>query len=274
MAYTGLVAMLAFPAVAADYFDRDTGREYGVGFLAKLGLLIRFSRNVVRIRTASTVFEHMNLATQLLRVPADLDGRVVECGTYKGGSAANLSLVCRLTGRELHIYDSFTGLPAPKEGDRAHVLPSLGEVHTYEEGAFAGSVEEVEENLERYGARDVCRLHPGDFAGTMQGDAARSVLVFADVDHRDSLETCVRWLWPSLQDGCRFFAHEAPHMEIASLFFDREWWAENVQGEPPGLVGAGTGIGLHLGRGGFGSSLGFALKGPAREAELKLMPQR
>lgn len=266
--------MLAFPAVAADYFHRDTGKEYGVGFLRKLWLLIRFSRNVVRIRTASTVLEHMNIATRLLRVPASSEGRVVECGTYKGGSAVNLSLVCRLTGRELHIYDTFAGLPAPQEQDRAHVLLSLGEVHTYEEGAFAGSVEEVEGNLERYGAPEACRLHRGEFAETMHGDAAPSVLVFADVDYRESLETCLRWLWPSLLDGCFFFAHEAPHMEIASLFFDREWWEENLQAPPPGLVGAGTGLGLHLGRGGFKSSLGFALKGQARGTELKLMPQR
>jgi hypothetical protein len=45
-------------------------------------------------------------------------GVVVECGIWKGAWAANLSLVCRIVGRQLHIYDSFRGLPAPQEGDR------------------------------------------------------------------------------------------------------------------------------------------------------------
>ena len=62
------------------------------------------------------------MATALLRTPRSKAGCVVECGTYKGGSATNLSLICRITGRKLHIFDSFEGVSAPSklDGFRTH----------------------------------------------------------------------------------------------------------------------------------------------------------
>jgi len=98
------------------------------------------------------------------------------------------------------------------------------------------------------------RHQPSTIVGTLS--------VFADVDLRDSLETCVKHLWPVLQNGCSFYVHEAHHMEIASLFFDQEWWRNNYDSNPPGLVGAGSGLGLIPDSSGFKSALGFAIKKP------------
>jgi hypothetical protein len=202
------------------------------------------------------------MATELLKVPRKVDGDVVECGSFKGGSAANLSLVCELIGRTLHVYDSFEGLPEPSPSDREHVIPEDASIHTYEAGAFAGTLDEVKENISHWGSIKVCRFHPGFFDKTLPDHSDPCILVFVDVDFRESLEPCLRYLWPKLQDGCRFFTHEAGHMEIASIFFDTEWWANSIKGYPPGLVGAGSGIGLHLGRGKFTSDLGYAIKNP------------
>jgi O-methyltransferase len=63
------------------------------------------------------------------------------------------------------------------------------------------------------------------------------VLVFTDVDLVDSLEPCVQHLWPLLAAGCRFYTHEATHMEIASVFFDTQWWLSHINEPSPGLVG-------------------------------------
>jgi hypothetical protein len=56
------------------------------------------------------------------------------------------------------------------------------------------------------------------------------------------------------------FTDEAHHFEIASLFVDRQWWGSEIGAEPPGLVGAGNGLGLFLQEGGFSSSLGYTVK--------------
>jgi len=49
-------------------------------------------------------------------------------------------------------------------------------------------------------------------------------------------------------------------MEIASLFFEKEWWHDNLNCDPPGLIGAGSGLGLLPSTGHFKSALGYTIK--------------
>jgi hypothetical protein len=109
----------------------------------------------------------------------------------------------------------------------------------------------------------VCDFHVGYFEQTLPAFDTPCVFVFADVDLVSSLSTCLRHLWPRLDDGGFFYTHEAAHMESARLFFDRKWWREALGVEPPGLVGAGTGLGLIPAPGGFRSALGYTAKTPS-----------
>lgn len=257
-----LVVALSAPIILSEYFHVDTGKEYGVRFWTKLKLVFRMARNSKKVTTGSHFLEHLLMATQILNVPADAQGCVVECGTFKGGSAANLSLVCALCHRQLEIFDSFQGLPEPKGTDREHLLVSINEVHTYAKGAWQGTLEEVKRNISRHGAIGVCNFNVGYFSETLPTFKKSCVLAFLDVDLTESLETCLKYLWPLLRDGGHIFTHEAPHKEIAAAFFDQEWWHSNVHCNPPGLVGAGNGIGLLPANGGFRSDLGFTVKNP------------
>jgi O-methyltransferase len=213
-----------------------------------------------RVQSASNPLEHCHMIRALSRVSCDLGGCVVECGSFKGGSAANLSLACTKARRRLHIFDSFSGLPAPKDCDLNH--HSVGEAagHHYVAGDYAGSLEEVRRNITRCGSISVCEFHPGYFSETLPEFREPVVLAFVDVDLRSSLSDCVRWLWPLLQPNCRLYTHEAADLAIASLFFDTAWWNSNLDCDPPGLVGAGNGLGLIPGPEGFRSNLGFATK--------------
>ena len=257
-----LAHVFSIPVILSEYFDPRTGGEYGIGFLAKLKLALTMARNYRRITTGSYVIEHLIMATRILKVPKSLDGCVVECGSFKGGSAANLSLVCGLCGRQLEIFDSFQGLPEPSSSDREHILMDAHQVHTYAKGAWRGTLEEVKGNISKYGSMGASNFHVGYFTETLPAFQRRCVLAFVDVDLRDSLESCLRYLCPLLHDGCYFFTHEAPHMEIAGLFFSEPWWVSNAGCKPPGLVGAGNGLGLLPDRGGFRSDLGYTVKNP------------
>lgn len=257
-----IVITLSAPIILSEYFHAETGRDYGVRFWTKLRLAVRMARNSKKVTTGSHFLEHLLMATQILNVPGDVEGCVVECGTFKGGSATNLSLVCALCHRNLEIFDSFQGLPEPKEADQEHLLVSINEVHTYKKGAWHGTLEEVKRNISRYGEIDVCNFNVGYFNESLPGFKSNCVLAFLDVDLADSLETCLKYLWPLLQDGGYIFTHEAPHKEIAAAFFDQEWWRSNLYCDPPGLVGAGNGIGLLPADGGFRSDLGFTVKNP------------
>lgn len=258
-----LAYVLSVPVILGDYFQPQTGGDYGVGLFAKIRLALKMARNYRRITTGSRVIEHLIMATQILRAPRTVEGCVVECGSFKGGSAANLSLVCALCGRQLEVFDSFAGLPEPSAVDKEHRILSIHQVHTYAKGAWKGTLEEVKGNIAGNGRIDLCNFNVGYFSDTMPHFRRRVIFAFLDVDLRDSLETCLMHLWPLLQDGSYVFTHEAPHMEIASAFFCENWWSSTVGCTPPGLVGAGTGLGLLPAAGGYRSDLGYTVKTPA-----------
>jgi hypothetical protein len=257
-----MVGGLSLPIILAEYFRSSTGKDYGVGFRTKTRLLLKVRKNTRRITTASHFLEHMIMATQILKVSPSIEGCVVECGSFKGGSTANLSLVCSLCRRDLEVFDSFEGLPEPAAADRTHVLVGVQEIHTYEKGAWRGSLAEVKSNVSRFGDLAVCNFNVGYFEQTLPQFHKRCVLAFLDVDLTESLRTCLKYLWPLLRGGCCVFTHEAHHMEVAALFFDPPWWRQNLDCAAPGLIGAGTGLGLQPGTGGFHSALGYTVKNP------------
>jgi O-methyltransferase len=261
-----LLIAMNIPILLSELFHDETGKEYGVGLFTKLRLVYLMARNRKRVTTGSHFLEHLLMATQILKVPKSVLGCVVECGSYKGGSATNLSLVCELCDRKLEIFDSFEGLPAPEKEDKEHMLIGLRRVHSYEQGAWCGTLPEVQRNIATHGQISVCNFNRGFFDQTLPGFNQPCILVFADVDLTTSLETCIKYLWPLLQKGSYLFTHEAQHLEISALFFDKPWWRSNLNCSAPGLIGAGTGIGLLPERGGYSSDLGFTIKNPIVES--------
>jgi O-methyltransferase len=228
-------------------------------FFAKSALLLRVARNRMRITSATGFVEQLAMIAALLRLPTSVEGSVVECGCYEGGTTANLSLAAKLVGRKLYVFDSFEGLPEPKAHDARHLALNISEVHGYEKGSWCGPLPTVETNLAKYGAPEVCVLVKGYFDSTLLTFSQRVAFVFCDVDLRESLETCLIHLWPLLSPAGLLFTHEAHHLEIASLFYDRAVWHDS----PPGLVGAGSGLGLSpMPDGSFGSCIGYAVKSP------------
>ena len=207
--------------------------------------------------------EMLFLARHILesRIP----GCIVECGCYRGGSTSILSLACKKAGRKLHVFDSFCGLPEPVDGDGSHRVFRDSEIHHYVKGGFAASLETVKKNVSRFGAIDVCTFWPGYFEDTLPRFQESVAAVFCDADLVESIRTCVRFLWPLMPDGAIFFSHEAHHLEVAKFFYDDRWWRETLNQDAPGLIGAGSGLGLSFRRNRWGfhsSELGFAQKNP------------
>lgn len=264
--YRLAVLAISLPIILGEYFHPQTGAEYGLTTPQKLLIVGRMARNNLTIPTGSSFIEHLVIATHALQVPVDREGVLVECGAYKGGSTANLSIIAAHCGRRLVVFDSFEGMPEPDDGDREHLLLASQRIHTYDGDAWDAPLSEVTANVDRYGELSACEFKKGYFDETMDEFDEPVVLAFLDVGLRSSAETAVSELWPLLVDGASLFTHEAKHMEIATLFFDREWWKATVDAEPPGLVGAGSGLGLHPGGNGFSSLLAYTIKAPDRAA--------
>ena len=209
---------------------------YGMTTWRKLRLGVQFFLNGLRISTGTTYKTHLAMALKLFETPPDVAGDVIECGTFKGGSAANLSLVCRIVGRKLRIFDSFEGLP---EGD-----PLDREAKFYKRGDWAGTLDEVRSNISKYGAPECCEYVRGWFKDTLPHLDRPVILAFVDVDLEESLDTCVRYIYPNLTAQGYIFIDEVTGTDYCALFYSERWWQENFQRTPPGLIGAGVGLAL------------------------------
>jgi len=260
--YKKISMIFLLPYFLAEFFAKNTGKEYKVSFWNKIILFFKFRRNIKKLSPASSFLEHIKMATTILNIPKSTEGSVVECGVYKGGSAVNLSLVCSLCNRKLELFDSFVGLPEPTKEDLSHVIVNTKEVYFYSKGAYKGTLEQVKKNIEKFGNINVCNFNVGYFEKTLPNFKSKCVFVFEDADLKESVKDCLKNLWPLMQDGSYFYTHEAQHLDIAALFFDKEWWNKNLNLIPLGLVGAGNGLGIGMEKFEFGSALGYAVKNP------------
>jgi O-methyltransferase len=236
------------------------GKASGVSRLQKLQLAVRIIYSYLRGYSATlplTVLEqHLLLVEEVLRVPKSLRGDVVECGCYNGATTVSLSWVCTIINRKLIIYDSFEGLPKSDDGEQYEINNNSPSYYIWEEGEFSSNhgLDGVKENVKRFGNIEVCQFVKGYFKDTLKESNVNSiVLVFEDADLKSSVEDCLRYLWPKLQEGCKFYSHEPWSINIVSLFYDRKWWQGNLNTHPPGFYGSGYGVRHYRG-------IGFAKK--------------
>jgi macrocin-O-methyltransferase TylF-like protien len=243
--------------VALDFVFGPCGKQYGVRVEQKLDLLWRFARNTQNEEASTTLGEHVALAKAVLSVPVGLSGAVAEFGCFRGMSTASLSLVCKLVNRRLIVFDSFEGLPEVRE----RVFDFKGNEVRYATGAFAGSLEQVQHNVERLGDLSVCEFVRGFFSETLPSrpPEEKYVLIFEDADLPSSVRDVLKLAWPRLQDGCNFFSQEARDRDVIEIFFDHPWWMSTLRERAPGIVGSG--IGLPLTR--TGSGLAYAVRTPS-----------
>lgn len=227
--------ILSLPALVVFLLsNRRFDPTYGLSRRRRVQLVWRMHRNTKAIETGTSVRAHVAMAAKIFEVPASVEGTLIECGCWKGGTTANLSLIAAATGRTLIVYDSFEGLPPPTRGDRwAH---SLGT------GAFRGDLDTVRGNVEAHGAIDSCEFRKGWFADTLSGHTEPIVACYIDVDYQQSLHECVLHLWPHLRDSGYLFIDEYTRLDYCALFFSERWWREYFDRPPPGLMGAGTGV--------------------------------
>lgn len=173
----------------------------------------------------------------------DIDGPIIECGAYKGGSSAQLSVIAKETNRRLYVCDSFQGLPTPNSPEDATAkIFSDSRVHTFKEGDYAATLEEVKSNIMKHAYIDVCEFVPGFFSESLPSLNVEPAIIVLDVDLISSAHDCLKYLWPRLKKGGYVFTHEAESETYMKGLMDSEWW-HNTLGEcPPVIFGAGSSL--------------------------------
>jgi O-methyltransferase len=224
----------SFPFTVFFLFANPQFRpRYRMTWARKIRLAWRMFRNTKHIPTGISYKAHLAMAGKLLEISPDIDGVVVECGCWKGGTTANLSLVCDIIDRQLIVYDSFEGVPAPTQADGMNPMV---------EGSFRGDLEVVQEHVRRYGVIERCEFRKGWFKDTLPSHREPIVACFIDVDLKSSMHDCIVNLWPHLTDEGYVFFDDYVHLHNCALFFSERFWREHFEREPPGLMGTGTGV--------------------------------
>lgn len=237
-----------------EFIDAATGRSFPGP--------TRVTDNPATRRNLADRFEHIHrsltcehamgesflVADAIFRLQAP--GPVIECGCFRGGFTAKLSLVCAATGRDLRVFDSFLGLPGPDLfGGNYQFYPQRSDVHAvfgglsqqFRRGDYYATLAEVRHNVRFLGHHPSCTFVPGWFEETLPRYEGTAALVLMDVDLIESARTCLRYLWPRLT-GPEFFTHEAIHQTYLKGILDRPWWEQTLGCSPPELEGAATGL--------------------------------
>lgn len=173
----------------------------------------------------------------LLHIGDNKPGVIVEAGSYKGGSAAKLSLAARLVSRKLVIFDSFEGLPIHQEIHGKNIFG--GDAH-FPPGSYAGSLDEVKNNINKFAVLDVCEFKKGWFENTMPNFKEPILAAYIDVDLESSTKTCVKYLYPLLATDGVLFSQDGHLPWVINLLNKEEFWEKEVGYKKPYIAGLGS----------------------------------
>ena len=143
---------------------------------------------------------HLEELKALLRKAPN--GPVVEVGVYRGGSA--LALSSELRGRELHLFDTFKGIPEK--------TPHLDGIDV---GHFSDvSLDEVKALL------PFAHFHVGFFPDTLPDDLTDLSFVHIDCDQYETCKNAIEKLWPRLLPGGVMAFDDYPFQGIKKAIHD------------------------------------------------------
>jgi O-methyltransferase len=120
---------------------------------------------------------------------AGLPGDIAEVGVYRGGTARLLCRTLAGTGKTLHLFDTFAGMPAVREDKDIHRAGDFNDTSLERVRAYLGDCENVE-------------LYPGIFPQTAGPVAQRTfAMVHVDVDIYQSVVDCCEFFYPRMPSG-------------------------------------------------------------------------
>ncbi len=230
-------------AVESEFINGSYGSWYGIRKRDRKKLVKMIHKQSKHVTNATNILYHTVLAKEILSIPKEIEGVVVECGAFKGSTSVTLSLACKLAGRKLIVCDSFEGLP-DEETDLVRDYTHLQIYGYYEKGMYEGTLDEVKSNISNYGAIEVCEFNKGFFSDSLKNLKEPVAFAFFDVDLTSSIKDCIKYIWPLMAEGAKVYTDDSCDMEVVKVWFDDTWWKENLGRPAPGYVGSGCGLPL------------------------------
>lgn len=208
----------------------------GTSFRQRLRLVAAMFRTSFAVECPHTQREMLKVMSAFARTKADREAVFVEAGCYKGGSTAKLSLMAKLLGRRLVVFDSFEGLP---DNSEPHGKTIFGEQTAFVKGAYCGTMQRVTSNVSKYGDPTSVEMIKGWFDETMPLFEEKVAVAYVDVDLVSSTKTCLKFLYPRLVDGGVIFSQDAHLPLIIDLLRDDNFWRDELGVPVPSIPNLG-----------------------------------
>ncbi len=184
----------SFLSLMRSTYLEDLIGETEISFSEKNNIFIRENWDSIKHLTLVDPFR-MGVLIDLLEKVKDVEGDIVECGSYKGGSGILMGLWLKANGikKTIHMMDSFAGLPDPD------AVNDKG----YKKGQFMSDFDLVKSEVEKNGLSDMVKFHKGWFSDTvppMKNDV-KIALFHVDCDLYTSTNDCFPDLYPAVTQG-------------------------------------------------------------------------
>lgn len=213
------------------------GTKSPTTFGARLALVLKFYAISYYVDCPHTEHEMILITRQILDLGVNVHGAIVEAGSFHGGSTTKLSVVAKLSGRSLEVFDSFEGMP---ENDESHGKSIYGREHHFPKGSHAVPFEEVKNNVARYGDASRVHFYKGFFSDTMPSFHEPVAAACVNVDLVQSTRDCFHYLYPLLASGGIIISQDAHFPWIIKLFNDPAFWEKEIGIKKPTMPGLGT----------------------------------
>ncbi len=134
------------------------------------------------------------------------EGAFVECGTWRGGASFLMAKRLAYHGidRPVWMFDSFEGLPAPKEIDGPGAMAWSQDTSSSNYDNCRADVEQVKADAARLGLSDQVRIVEGWFDETLAAHRDKIgpiALLRIDADWYDSVTKCFQVLFDAVVPG-------------------------------------------------------------------------
>lgn len=197
-----------------------------VPFLGRLKLLWRFILIDWNILHDHQPNEISSVCRTIAERHAIHNEVIVEAGCWKGGSSAKFSIICKMLGYKLYIYDSF-------EGVEEMTLEEKQKTHDFS-GEYASPESTLRSNLTQYGEISVCSIYRGWFAKTLAATpmVAPVRVAFIDCDLGKGTNEVLIGVMPVLVDDGWIFSQDFHLRPVRELLQDPNTWKQFDKGNP------------------------------------------
>lgn len=142
-------------------------------------------------------------------------GDFAEVGVFHGGSAYHLYEVALRSGRELHLFDTFTGTPYHTPGLDHHKIDA--------EFAAAEAPERIRKLM------PTAHLHIGIYPSTHPEGLKDLAFVHCDCDQYLSVKAVIDHMWPLVVPGGIMIFDDYPYLEGARKAVDDAFGATELK---------------------------------------------